>query len=65
MRSNHTTLRKMSRKKISTTKKTIYPPEERLNPEFVREVEQAEQEIQDGKGIKFKTVDDLFSYLKK
>ncbi|WP_094229263.1 DUF2683 family protein [Methanolobus psychrotolerans] len=65
MRSAHHSIRTFNNKKIAGSKKTSYPPEERFNPEFIKEVEQAQQEIQDGKGIKFKTVDDLFSYLKK
>jgi hypothetical protein len=46
------------------TKKT-YPPEKRLNPEFIKEVECSRQDVLNGKGIKFNTVDDFFSNLEK
>ena len=50
---------------MAGTKKAFYPVEERFNPEFIKEVEQSMQDVKDGKGIKFKTVDDFFNYLKK
>jgi hypothetical protein len=65
MRNAHTSMRKVSGKKMAGTKETSYPAEERFNPEFIKEVEQSIQDVKDGKGIKFKTADDLFDYLKK
>lgn len=65
MRNVHTSIRKFSGKKMARTKKAFYPAEERFNPEFIKEVEQSIQDIKDGKGVKFKTIDDLFDYLKK
>ncbi len=59
------TPRGFSGKKPSGTSKAVYPPEESFNPEFIKEVEQSIQDIKDGKGIRFKSVDDLFDYLKK
>ncbi|MDK2835182.1 MAG: hypothetical protein PWP14_1235 [Methanolobus sp.] len=49
MRGVHTSIRRLGNKKIAGANKESYPPEERLNPEFIKEVELAEQEIQDGK----------------
>jgi len=65
MRNAHTSIRKFNSRKIARSKKASYPPEECFNPEFIKEVELAEQEVRDGKGIRFKNVDDLFDYLKK
>ncbi len=59
------TPRGFSGKKPSGTSKAVYPPEESFNPEFIKEVEQSIQDVKDGKGIRFKSVDDLFAYLKK
>lgn len=59
------TPRRFSGKKPSGTSKAVYPPEECLNPEFIKEVEQSRQEVKDGKGIRFKSAEDLFAYLKK
>lgn len=61
MRSDHTTIRRMSSKKISGIKKATYPPEERLNPEFIKEVEQSIQDVKDGKGTKYDSLEDLFA----
>jgi hypothetical protein len=55
--------RKLGSKKHGTKKK--YPPEKCLNPEFIKEVECSKQEILNGKGIKFNTVEDFFSSLEK
>lgn len=65
MKSIHTSTRKSSNKKIAGTKVTSYPPEECFRPEFIKEVELAEQEVLEGKGIKFKSVDAMFDYLRK
>ncbi|AAM05100.1 TPA: hypothetical protein HA338_02985 [Methanosarcina acetivorans] len=69
MKSVHV-LRKFSGKKYGTKKthlgtKKAYPPEECLNPEFIKEVECSRQKVLNGKGIKFNTVDDFFSNLEK
>ncbi|MDP2217063.1 MAG: hypothetical protein Q8J68_07260 [Methanolobus sp.] len=50
---------------MAGTKEASYPAEERFNPDFIKEVEQSIQDVKDGKGIKFKTADDLFDHLKK
>jgi len=57
-------LRKFGGKKYGAIKKT-YPPEGRLNPEFIEEVECSRQKVQEGKGIKFNTVEDFFNSLEK
>ena len=56
-------IRKFGGKKFGTKK--TYPPEKCLNPEFIKEVECSRQAVQSGKGIKFNTVEDLFSSLEK
>lgn len=45
--------------------KTIYPSEESLDPAFVKEVEHRRKEVQNGKGIRFNTAEDLFTNLEK
>ena len=62
MKSVHGT-RKFGGKKLGTKK--IYPPEKCLNPEFIKEVECSKQDVMDGKGIKFNTVDDFFNSFEK
>jgi hypothetical protein len=62
MKSIHGT-RKFGGKKYDTKK--TYPPEKCLSPEFIREVECSKQDVMDGKGIKFNTIDDFFSSFKK
>lgn len=61
-------IRKFGGKKYGTIKgaiKKTYPPEGRLNPEFIKEVECSRQTVQEGKGIKFNTVEDFFNSLEK
>jgi hypothetical protein len=65
MRSNHSTPHRVSGKGEESSKNTYYPPEESFNPEFVEAVERADQDIQNGKGMRFKTAEDLFAYLRK
>jgi hypothetical protein len=55
--------RKFGGKKYGTKK--TYPPEKCLNPEFIKEVECSKQDVTDGKGIKFNTVDDFFNSFEK
>jgi len=57
-------IRKFGGKKYGAIKKT-YPPEGRLNPEFIEEVECSRHKVQEGKGIKFNTVEYFFSSLEK
>ncbi|ETA67336.1 hypothetical protein MettiDRAFT_0756 [Methanolobus tindarius DSM 2278] len=51
----------MSSKKTSGIRKTTYPPEERLDPEFIKEVEQSIQDVKDGKCTKYDSFEDLFA----
>ncbi|MDD3245937.1 MAG: hypothetical protein PHF18_03590 [Methanosarcina sp.] len=63
MKSVHA-IRKFGGKKYGAIKKT-YTPEGRLNPEFIEEVECSRQKVQEGKGIKFNTVEDFLNSLEK
>nr|WP_321498164.1 DUF2683 family protein [uncultured Methanolobus sp.] len=65
MRNRHTNYRRFDCKKEIGLRSPVYPPEERFKPEFIEEVKQASQDIKSGKGIKFKSVSDLFSQLKE
>ncbi|WP_094229138.1 DUF2683 family protein [Methanolobus psychrotolerans] len=65
MRSVHTSIRRFSSKKIAGTKKASYPPEECFNPEFIKEVEQSIQDVKDGKGTKYDSLEDLFASYEK
>jgi len=56
--------RKFGGKKYRASK-TTYPPEERLDPEFIKDVERSRQEVLKGKGIRFNTVDDFFNSLEQ
>jgi hypothetical protein len=59
------TPRGFSGKKPSGTSKAVYPPEESFNPEFIKEVEQSRQDIKDGNGIKYNSLEDLFASYEK
>lgn len=59
------TPRRFSGKKTSGTSEAAYPPEDCLNPEFIKEVEQSIQEVKDGKGIKYNSLEDLFASYEK
>jgi hypothetical protein len=59
------TPRRFSGKKTSSTSKAACPPEECLNPEFIKEVEQSIQEIKDGKRIKYNSLEELFASYEK
>jgi hypothetical protein len=61
MRNNHAAIQRIGGKKVSGTKKMAYPPEECLNPEFIKEVEQDIQDVKDGKGTKYDSLEDLFA----
>lgn len=59
------TPRRFSGKKPAGTSKAVYPPEECFNPEFIKEVEQSIQDVKDGKGIKYNSLEDLFASYEK
>jgi hypothetical protein len=65
MRSGHTFIRRFSSKKIAGVRKASYPPEECLNPEFIKEVEQSIQDVKNGKGTKYDSLEDMFASYEK
>ncbi|QLC49690.1 hypothetical protein HWN40_05205 [Methanolobus zinderi] len=65
MRNAHTSIRKFSSRKIARSKKASYPPEECFNSEFIKEIEQSIQDVKDGKGTKYDSLEDLFASYEK
>lgn len=65
MRNAHTSIRKLNSRKVARSKKASYHPEECFNPEFIKEVEQSIQDIKDGKGTKYDSLEDLFASYEK
>lgn len=50
---------------VDTLEERFYPPEELLNPEFVKSVEAAEKRVKSGESVKFKNREDFESFLNK
>ncbi|WP_292463830.1 DUF2683 family protein [Methanolobus sp.] len=65
MRSFHTFTRRFSSKKIAGVRKASYPSEECLDSEFIKEVEQSIQDVKNGKGTKYDSLEDLFASYEK
>ncbi|TGC06971.1 DUF2683 family protein [Methanolobus halotolerans] len=65
MRNIHTLIHKFNSRKIARSKKASCPPKKCFNPEFIKEVEQSIQDVKDGKGTKYDSLEDLFASYEK